>query len=155
MRFFEPSSDIVEWIEEKFSETGLYNFIQLKVLGISKQSQVFNVSKASGLVKYIGNLDDAVVITVYEEAYDRLDEQSRELLLEDAIAQISYDTEKDKLVVTKPQINITVGGRRKNGEALINAAETSIVVIESIEQEEKEKKAAEREAKKAAKKNRG
>ena len=148
MRFFEPSSDIVEWIEEKFTDTGLYNFIQLKVLGVNKQSQIFNVSKASGLVKYLGKLDDAVVITVYEEAFDRLDDKTRELLLDDALAQISFDAEKDRLIVTKPQINVTVGGRRKHGEALINAAEASIALIESIEEEEKERKAAEKANKK-------
>ena len=149
MAFFEPSKDVVEWIDGKFSDTGLDNFVQLKVLGISKQSQIFNVSRASGLVKYVGNLDDdAVVITVYEEAFDRLDDKTRNLLLDDALTQISWDGEKDKLIVEKPKINVTIGARRKFGEDLINAAETSIAVIESIEEEEKERKAAAKEAKK-------
>ena len=149
MAFFEPSKDVIDWIDGKFSDTGLDNFVQLKVLGVSKQSQIFNVSRASSLVKYIGNLDDdAVVITVYEEAFDRLDEATRELLIDDALAQIGWDGEKDKLIVEKPKINVTIGARRKHGEALINAAETSIAVIEAIEEEEKDRKAAAKEAKK-------
>lgn len=153
MAFYEPSKDLVDWIDGKFSDTGLDNYVQLRVLSISKQSQIFNVSKASGLVKYVGNLDDdAVVITVYEEAFDRLDEKTRELLLDDALAQIGWDGEKDKLIVEKPKINVTIGARRKHGEALINAAEASIAVIESIEEEEKERKAAAKEAKKNKKK---
>lgn len=150
-KFFETSQDVLEFVEGKFAETGLDNYVQLKVISVSKQAQVFKVAKASSMVEFLGHLDDAVVISVYEEVFDRLDEKSRELLTEDAIAQISYDNEKDKLIVTQPQISVTVGGRRKFGEPLIDAEETAIHLIASIEEEEKERKAAEKEAKKQKK----
>ena len=146
-KIFKPSDETIEFVESHFSDTGLDHFITLKVIGVSKQSQVFSVSKANGLIEYIGNLDDAVVVSVYEDAFDRLDDNTKNLLIKDALAQISYDDEKEKIIITKPQIMVTVGGRQTFGENLIDAVEASLHVIESIEEEVKEQKAAEKEAK--------
>ena len=147
-KIFKPSDETIDFVEQHFAETGLERFITLKVIGVSKQSQVFNVSKANGLIEYIGNLDDAIVVSVYEEAFDRLDDNTKTLLIRDALAQVSFDDEKEKLIVSKPQISVTVGGRQTYGERLIDAVETSIHVIDAIEEEIKERKAAEKEAKK-------
>lgn len=83
-------------------------------------------------------------------------EAQRKLLLQDAMATIAYDIEKDKIVLGAPSITVTIGGRAKYGDDLINAAETAVWAIQQIAEEEKAKKEAEKiekAARKAQKKN--
>ena len=100
----------------------------------------------------MGNCPDSVTCVIYEEAFDRLDDNCRKLVLEDALNTLSYDSEKDKIIVGCPSITVTLGGRAKYGEELINALETSVLAIQQIEDEKKAIKEAEKAAK-AAKKN--
>ena len=106
------------------------------------------MSKANPLAEKVGNCPDSVVCVVYEDAFDRLDQRMKEILIEDAFANISYDDEKDKISVGGPQIVVTVGGRRRYGDELLNAAETAILAIQQIEEEKKAIKEAEKAAKK-------
>ena len=70
------------------------------------------------------------------------------MLVEDAFANVSYDDEKDKIIVGGPQISVSIGGWKKYGEKLINAAEIGQYAIAQIEEEKKAAKEAEKEAKK-------
>ena len=90
-------------------------------------------------------------MTVYEEVFDRLDDKNKKLLVEDALSLVSYDSEKDKINVGAPQIVITVGGRMKYGDDLINAAEIAVTMIQEIEEEKKAQKEAEKAVKKTKK----
>lgn len=147
-KFYEVTEETLSLIDEKFQQTGLYNYIDLKVLGISKAKEVIKVVKTNPLAEYVGKCPDSVVCLVYEEAFDRLDKLMREMLVEDAFANVSYDDEKDKIIVGGPQIVVSLGGRKKYGEDLINAAEAGIYAIAQIEEEKKAAKEAEKEAKK-------
>ena len=92
---------------------------------------------------------DTVCLYIYEEAFLRLEEAQRKLLLRDAMCTIAYDAEKDKIIIGAPSITVTIGGRAKYGDDLINAAETAVWAIQQIADEEKAKKEAEKEAKAA------
>ena len=70
------------------------------------------------------------------------------------MAQISYDYEKDKIVINKPDINIPLGVYRKYGNIAAQKAELALMTIDQIAQEEEAAKQVEKEAKKANKKNR-
>lgn len=151
-KFFELSEENQNLIDEKFQETGLYNYIDLKVLGITKSNDVIKVAKTNPLAEKLGNCPDSIVCIVYEDAFDRMDKDQQEMLVEDAFAQVAYDSDKDKIVVGCPTINVTVGGRQKYGDTLLNAYEASLYAIMQIEEEKKAAKEAEKAAK-AAKKN--
>ena len=83
--------------------------------------------------------------------FDRLDDKNKKLLAKDALSLVSFDNEKDKINVGAPQIVITVGGRMKYGEELINAAEIAVTMIQEIEEEKKAQREAEKATKKAKK----
>ena len=142
-KFYEVTEETLSLIDEKFQQTGLYNYIDLKVLGISKAKEVIKVVKTNPIAEYVGKCPDSVVCLVYEEAFDRLDKEQREMLIEDAFANVSYE-----IIVGGPQIVVSLGGRKKYGEDLINAAEAGIYAIAQIEEEKKAAKEAEKEAKK-------
>ena len=143
----EVSEDIRELVDTILGETGLANYLNAEVMSISKQKQVVSVKRANATTEYLAKKPDSICIYVYEAVFDTLDDRQKDLIMRDAINQVYYDAEKDKIVITPPQINVTVGGRMKWGDELINAVETSVHAIEQFEEAEKERKKAEKESK--------
>jgi len=150
-KFFELSDENREIFDEIWQETGMFNYIDLKLLGVPKAKEVIKVQKTNPQAEYLGKCPDSIVVTVYEQAFDRLDDKGKKLLAEDALSLVSFDDEKEKIIVGAPQIVVSVGGRAKYGEELINIAESAVLAIQQIADEEAEKKAAEKAAKKRAK----
>ena len=153
MKFFETSTDIAELCQSKWEETGLAQMgIELKLLSVTKAKNVLKASKAGATINYLTKKDAFLII--YEEAFDRLSDEMKEKLLEGALSNISYDTEKDKLLV-EGDIAKELFRMRRKYENYIDIMEASYMVIEQIEDEEKRrkeeeklKKAEERAAKK-------
>ena len=85
---------------------------------------------------------------LFRSAFDRLSDEYKERILEGALSNISYDTDKDKLNV-ETDIAKELFRMRRKYENYIDIMEASYLVINQIEEEEKERKEAEK-AKKAA-----
>lgn len=150
------SDETNDMVMELASEMGLENFIIVEPMAVQKSKQLIKISKANPTTEFLTKKPDTVCLYIYEEAFLRLEEAQRKLLLQDAMATIAYDGEKDKIVLGAPSITVTIGGRAKYGDDLINAAETAVWAIQQIAEEEKAKKEAEKiekAARKAQKKN--
>ena len=126
-KFFELTDENQTLVNDVFQDTGMHNYMNLKMVGVSKAKELIKVSKANPLAEYVGKCPDTIVCAIYEDAFDRLDEKTKRLLLIDAFGVVFYDDEKDKISIGAPQIVVTVAGRMKYGEDLINAAETAII----------------------------
>ena len=148
-KFFELTDENQTLVNDVFQDTGMHNYMNLKMVGVSKAKELIKVSKANPLAEYVGKCPDTIVCAIYEDAFDRLDEKTKRLLLIDAFGVVFYDDEKDKISIGAPQIVVTVAGRMKCGEDLINAAETGVLAIQQLEDEKREQK----ELEKANKKN--
>lgn len=141
-KIFETSQDIAELAQDKFEETGLPQMgIDLKVLSITKSKNVLKVSRANATTHFLTDKD--VILIVYEEAFDRLSDEFKNKLMEGAISNISYDTEKDKLNVENDVAKEIFRMRRKH-ENYVDVVETSYLVVEQIEDEEKRRKEEEK-----------
>lgn len=156
-KLFETSQDIAELAQDKFEDTGLAQMgINLKVMSITKSKSILKASKASAIVQYLSNKDAFLII--YEEAFDRLSDEMKEKLMEGALSNISYDTEKDRLNV-EGDFAKEIFRMRKKYPNYVDAAETAYLVIEQIEEEEKQKKEEEKarkaEARAAKKRQQG
>lgn len=152
MKCFDLSPENEELINAEFEATGLYNYVQLKVVGTAKSKELITVCTNAPVARWIGKIpDDTVNFVVYEEAFDRLDEETKKLLVRDSLNAISYDTEKEKLSTRVPMLTVTAGGYAKYGEKLVKCAEYAVAAIAQIEEEKKEAKEAAK-AEKAAKK---
>ena len=93
-KFFETSADIAELAQDKFEDTGLAQMgIELKVISVTKAKNVLKASKAGATIQYLTKKD--AILIVYEEVFDRLSDEYKEKLMEGALSNISYDTEKD------------------------------------------------------------
>ncbi len=141
-KIFETSQDIAELAQDKFEETGLPQMgINLKVLSITKSKNVLKVSRANATTHFLTDKD--VILIVYEEAFDRLSDEFKNKLMEGAISNISYDTEKDKLNVEN-DIAKEMFRMRRQHDNYVDVVETSYLVVEQIEDEEKRRKEEEK-----------
>lgn len=142
MKYFDVADENRDLIDELFQNTGMHNYVNLIILGSPKpldKYKVIKVGKNNPIGEKLGNCPESVICYLYEEGFDRLDAETKELVVMDAISAISYDTEKDKTVLGCPTITVSVAGRMKYGESLLNAVETAWQVIAMIEQEKKER----------------
>jgi hypothetical protein len=152
-KFFETSEDIAALAQSKFEETGLPQMgIDLKVISVTKSKNVLKATKAGATIHYLTKKD--AILVIYEEAFDRLTDEYKEKLMEGALSNISYDTERDKLNV-EGDIAKEIFRMRRKFDNYTDIMEASYIVIEEIEdeerrrkEEEKLKKAEERAAKK-------
>ena len=148
MKIYETSADLAELCQAKWEETGLAQMgIELKLLSVTKAKNVLKASKAGATINYLTKKDAFLII--YEEAFDRLSDEYKEKIIEGALSNISYDTDKDKLNV-ETDIAKELFRMRRKYENYIDIMEASYLVINQIEEEEKERKEAEKAQKAAA-----
>lgn len=145
-KLFDTSEEFLELIDRKYVETGLEQMgIKLMVLSTSKQKEILKIGKTSAATAY--KTKDDLQLFVYEEALERLPKDMQERLIETCLSNVWYDSEKDRLMVeTNPFVQIF--NMRKKYSNIVDDIEASFLVIKQIEDEEKERKAAERENKK-------
>jgi hypothetical protein len=151
MKLFETSKDIADLAQEKWENTGLAQMgIELKLISTPKAKSILKAQRANATTNYLTKKD--VILIVFEEAFDRLTDEHKNLLMEGVLSNISYDTDKDKLNVDTDFAREIFRMRRKY-QNYVDVAEESYIVIETIEEEEKQRKEAERLAKKEKKNN--
>ena len=139
-RIFETSQDILDLARAKFEDAGLVHTVGLRVLSTKKAKNVLKVLRANAIVH--GVTKDDVVLIIYEEAFDRLPEEYKEKLMEGVFSNVSYDADKDRLNVESDIAKEMFRMRRKY-ENYVDMMETSYIVIQQIEDEEKQRKAEE------------
>ena len=150
-KIFETTEDLLKIGQSKFIESGLADVgIRLKVLSLTKSNVAAKVQKANATTNFISHGQIDLVLFLYEDVLDRLDEDARTRLIEGALSNAYYDTEKDKLNIDNSPFGEVIRMSKKYPN-YINDLETVELTIEQLAEELKERKAAEKEAKKASK----
>jgi len=85
------------------SETGIPKFVTFKLLGNHKQKTVGKISKANDIVTHLTDID--IIIILNDVIFDGLEEKYQEMLLEELLAQVYFDIDKDNLKLIKPDIS--------------------------------------------------
>lgn len=145
------SEETNELIENIISENGLDNYVTVKTYAVKKSKELIKIKKAGPIEGELTKDEQTVFIIVYEEAFDRLTDNMKEILMRDALNNIIFNTENGKVSIGAPHITVTTWGRQKYGDDLLNAAESAVLAMEQIAEEEKERKQAEKESKKSNK----
>lgn len=133
------SEENAELIETIVSKIGLDNYMAITPLSISKSKQLIRVQKANATTEYIGKCPDSVFLYIYEAAFDMLDRKTKILLIQNALNEINYDNEKDKISIGCQQIEVSYDCYKKYGIDLLNAMEAGIIAIRQISEEENNK----------------
>ena len=150
-KIFETSEDLVSLAQTKFAETGLADIgIRLKVLSLTKSNVACKLQRANATTNFVSKGAIDMILFLYEEVLDRLDEDMRSRLIEGALSNAFYDTEKDRLNIDNSPFGEVIRMSKKYPQ-YVQDLETAQLTIEQIQDEEKERKLAEKEAKKASK----
>ena len=123
--------------------------INVEAIRLKKsKKEVGTVLKANDLVTLFTGDESLVAVALYEEALNRMDSQNQDLVIRSLLSQISYDADKDKIVITKPELQISLGMYRQFGDIAVKSAELQLLTLAQIADEEKEKKANTKKKKK-------
>lgn len=150
----QASPEYVDLVKEVVATKSNLNYIEFQVYNIKKSKKdVIKVQKANELVELALDKEDLVVVSLYERAFDLVDDQTKRLWIENAINAVRYDMEKEKVVIDAgPTINVGLGMYHTYGDVIIQKLELAALTLQQIEDQDKEKKAQEKAAKKAKKK---
>ena len=147
------SPDIQELVQEVANEMGLTQMgVEFQALNIKKSKEVVKVQKANEVTEILSDRETLVVVIVYEEAFDRVDEKERWMWIRQALDRVTYDAEKDKVSLVTPMVSVPLGFYPKYGNVALQNAELALLTIQQIEDEEKQRKEAEKALKKSKKK---
>jgi hypothetical protein len=97
-----PHEDIRDLFNEVISESMLDNYLNITVLADNKSKDVTKISKCSPSEKL--KTGDDVNIFVNELIFDQLTPPLQRMVIDEALAGISFDTEHDKLVIKRPDV---------------------------------------------------
>jgi hypothetical protein len=101
-KFDEPFEDTQALYDEKIKAVGLDQYINITVVVNNTAKELFKVNKANDLLKY--RTGDDVLIVLNEKIFEQLTDAQKHIVVEDSLASIHFDTEKDRLVITKPDV---------------------------------------------------
>lgn len=148
------SPDIEKLVQDVATEMGLTQMgVEFQALNTKKAKEVVKVQKASEVTEILSNKETLIVVIVYEEAFDRVEEKERWMWIRQALDVVSYDSEKDKVSLTTPMVSVPLGFYQTYGNVALQNAELALLTIQQINDEERERKEQEKMLKKQ-KKNR-
>lgn len=147
------SPEYVDLVNKVAKRKSLANFIDFQVFNLKKsKKEVIKVQKANEIVELALEKEDVVVVSIYEKAFDMVDEQTRELWIENALNPVHYDMDKDKVVIGgDPTITVDLGMYHTYKDVIIQKLELAALTLQQIADQEKEKKAQEKALKKSKK----
>lgn len=140
-KIFKTSDDITKLVYKKFDETGLDTYgLNIKVMSVTKSKDIIKVSKANAATEFLIKDEDVIQCFIYENAFDRLTVRGQEILLEMALSNISFNSEKGKINIDTNPFNQIFRMRKKYGEEFFDVLELAYTIIAEIEEEEKNNK---------------
>lgn len=146
-KYEEPFEETLEIYNRLIASTGLERYVNITILTNNNAKEIFKINKANDLLKY--RTGDDIIIVLNEKVFDQLTPEQRVILAEESLASISFDTEKDKIVISKPDVVTFSGVLSKHTFEVWNILREAIKTIYTAEQQaEDEKKAATEKPKK-------
>ena len=144
------SPEYVDLVNKVAKRKSISNYVDFQVLNLKKsKKEVIKVQKANEIVELALEKEDVVVVSIYEKAFDMVDDQTKELWIENALNPVHYDMEKDKVIIGgEPTITVDLGMYHTYKDVIIQKLELAALTLQQIADAEKEKKAQEKAMKK-------
>lgn len=131
-----PYDDTLDLYKALIEKAGLSNYINITVLADNKQKKIFTVKKCSELEKFKTN--DDVNIIINQNLLDQLQPEQIQIVMEESLAGIHYNTEKDKLEITNPDVITYSGVLAKYGFENWNILRESIISLQQSEKQQED-----------------
>lgn len=151
-KFTKAPEDLCELVAQVAADLDLERYgIDFETLCVQKAKEVVSIAKANAIAEYLCNREDLILVVIYEKCFERVDEETKKMWIRMALDQITYDFDKDKLIIGVPSVTLPVGFVEKYKDKAVNAALLGKYTIAQIEDEEKQKKAEKAASKKKKK----
>jgi hypothetical protein len=108
--------------------------LNVKILGCNKLKEICKVSKANDILHHMTNQD--IIILLNETIFEQLEEEQKLMVVEEYVARIYYDMEKDKISLITPDVNTFSLLLRKYGYPEYERLNESIKALYNQEEEE-------------------
>jgi hypothetical protein len=139
-KYEEPFEDTQDLYNEVIQAAGLDQFINITVLVNTKAKDLFKVNKANELLKY--RTGDDIIIVLNEKIFEQLTPEQRRIVVEESLAGIHYDTENDKLVITKADVVTFSGILSKYSFDVWNVLQESVKTLYNAEKQAEDEAAS-------------
>ena len=141
--FTVASEEYNDLVQKVAQEMGLnQDGVEFQTFNVKKsKKEVIKIKRASEIEEILSGTEDTVIVFIYEDAFDRVDDAMRYQWVRMALEPISYDSEKCKVNIGCPMVTVPVGYYEKFKDVAINAALLQQYTLAQIEQERKEEEA--------------
>lgn len=139
-KYEEPFEETIDLYNQLIEQAGLSNFVNITILTNNKAKEIFKVNKANELLKY--RTGDDIIIVLNEKIFDQLTDEQRVIVAEESLASIHFDSEKDKIVISKPDVVTFSGILAKYSFDTWNVLKESITTLYNAEKQEEDEVAA-------------
>lgn len=144
-KYEEPFEETQDLYNQLIEQAGLSNFVNITILTNNKAKELFKINKANELLKY--RTGDDIIIVLNEKIFDQLTQEQRAIVAEESLASIHFDGEKDRIVISKPDVVTFSGILAKHTFDTWNVLRESITTLYNAEKEEEDAAAAARTSK--------
>lgn len=103
-KFDELEKNVEKIFDTVISCTDLERKVNIKIVGNDRQKEIGKVVKTNDLTKYLSDDVDVVVI-LNQLIFEQLPEDMQEMVAIELITYIGYDSEKERVVIAKPDVN--------------------------------------------------
>ena len=142
------SPEVEKLIQDVAQEMGLIQQgLEFQALCTTKAKEIVKVSKAGEVAEVMSDKENLLVVIVYEDAFDVVDEKTRFMWTRMALDSVVYDSEKNKVTLSAPMLTMTLGCYQKFGNVATQHAELALHTIQQLEEAEKQRKAEAKAAK--------
>jgi hypothetical protein len=135
-KYEEPFEDTQDLYNEAIQAIGLNHYLNITILVNNKAKELFKPHKANDLLKY--RTGDDIIIVLNEKIFDQLTNEQKKIVVDESLAGIHFDTEKDKLIITKQDVVTYSGILAKYGFDTWNVLQESVKTLYNAEKQEEE-----------------
>ena len=145
MKYTKATDETIEMVNEISSKLSLDIYgVKFEPIYVKKAKEVCKVVKANDFAKYKAKEEDLVFVVCYEDFFEGIDSLGHAYASEDdkykalrlAMEQVSFDPEKEKLIVGCNSVIIPVGYCINNDEA-VKSALYNATIMAKIQQDKK------------------
>lgn len=146
MKYTKATDETIDMVNEISSKLGLDIYgVKFEPVYVKKAKEVCKVVKANDFTKYKAAEEDLVFVVCYEDFFEGIDslghayasEEDKKKALRLAMEQVSFDPEKERLIIGCSSVLLPVGYCINNEDA-VKSALYNATIMAKIQQDKKE-----------------
>lgn len=137
-------SKFVTKVRQISTEFPMLSEIKIEPIRLIKGNTYGEVMKANELTQLFTGEENVVAVALYEELFDKLDENVQNILIRNLLEQINVEESKDsmsiKVKIEKPQLNLGLETYHLYGDIATQALEGVLLILDQMAEQEREMK---------------